>query len=62
MTMTIETANRIWSACYQGTAADTAKGWATYTSTQRRLAIEIRQQEHDRAAGCWGTWDISDRH
>ncbi len=60
--MTLTEANQIWTACYTGTAAEAAEGWATYTSAQRRLAIEIRQQEHDRQQGCWGTWSISDRH
>ena len=57
--MTIETANLIWNACYQGTAADTAKGWATYTSAQRLQAIAVRQDAHD---GQYGIWNISDRH
>ena len=57
--MTLETANLIWNACYQGTAADTAKGWATYTSAQRRQAIAVRQDAHD---GQYGNWNISDRH
>jgi hypothetical protein len=57
--MTLETANLIWNACYQGTAADTAKGWATYTSAQRLQAIAVRQDAHD---GQYGTWNISDRH
>jgi hypothetical protein len=57
--MTLETANLIWTACYQGTAADTAKGWATYTSAQRLQAIAVRQDAHD---GQYGIWNISDRH
>lgn len=61
--MTITEANKIWNACYGSRfASETAEGWATYTSAQRLLAIEVRQQEHDRQRGCWGTWDISDRH
>ena len=58
--MTLETANLIWNACYQGTAAETAQGWATYSDRQRRQAIETR----DAAAngGHYGIWNISDRH
>jgi hypothetical protein len=57
--MTLETANLIWNACYQGTADETAQGWATYTSAQRRQAIQVRQDAHD---GQYGNWNISDRH
>lgn len=61
--MTLTEANQIWEACYGSPlASDTAHGWATYTSRQRQLAIEIRQQEHDRQMGCWGVWNVSDRH
>ncbi len=56
--MTIDQANAIWTACYQGTAAETAEGWATYTNAQRREAIETRDAH---ASGAWGVWDISDR-
>ena len=58
--MTIETAHLIWNACYQGTAADTAKGWATYTSAERMQAIETRDAHAN--GGQWGIWNISDRH
>jgi hypothetical protein len=57
--MTPTQAEQIWQACYGDTDGN---GWATYTSEQRQLAIEIRQQEHDRQRGGWGTWSISDRH
>lgn len=57
--MTIDQANQIWHDCYASTDYDL---WNRYTSEQRLLAIEIRQQEHDRQRGCWGTWSISDRH
>ena len=60
MTMTLETANLIWNACYQGTAAETAKGWATYTSRQRQQAIETRDAHAN--GGHYGIWNISDRH
>jgi len=56
--MTIDQANLIWDACY----GDGTDGWSTYTSEQRQLAIEIRQQDHDHQRGCWGVWNISDRH
>jgi hypothetical protein len=61
MTMTLETANLIWDACYGSPyAADTAKGWATYSSRQRREAIEVRDAHAN--GGQWGIWNISDRH
>ena len=56
--MTIDQANAIWTACYQGTAAETAEGWETYTDRQRREAIETRDAH---ANGGWGVWNISDR-
>jgi hypothetical protein len=58
--MTITEANQIWNDCY-GTSG-VSPSWGKYTSAQRLLAIEIRQQEHDRQRGCWGTWSVSDRH
>jgi hypothetical protein len=58
--MSIEQANLIWDACYGDDI--NSDGWSTYTSEQRQLAIEIRQQDHDRQRGCWGVWNISDRH
>jgi hypothetical protein len=60
-TMTLETANLIWNACYGSTlASETADGWERYTSAQRLQAIETR----DAAAngGHYGIWHISDRH
>jgi hypothetical protein len=57
--MTPTQAEQIWQACYGDTDGN---GWALYTSEQRLLAIEVRQQEHDRQHGCWGTWNVSDRH
>ena len=60
MTMTLETANLIWDACYGSPfAADTAKGWATYTASQRMQAIETRDAHAN--GGQWGIWNISDR-
>ncbi len=41
--MTLDEANTIWNACYQGTADETAEGWNLYTSEQRIEAIETRQ-------------------
>jgi hypothetical protein len=58
--MTIDQANQIWNACYQGTAEETAKGWATYTSAQRLKAIETRDAHAN--GGHYGIWNISDRH
>jgi hypothetical protein len=58
--MTLTEANAIWEACYGSNHV--SKAWGKYNSRQRQLAIEIRQQEHDRQRGCWGVWDISDRH
>jgi hypothetical protein len=61
MTMTLETANLIWNACYGSTlASETAEGWATYTDRQRREAIETRDAHAN--GGQWGIWHISDRH
>ena len=57
--MTLTEANTIWEACYGDT---NGTGWALYTSAQRLLAIEVRQQAHDRQHGGWGVWNISDRH
>ena len=57
--MTIETANLIWNACYQGSVEETAKGWATYTASQRMQAIETRDAHAN--GGQWGIWNISDR-
>jgi len=57
--MSIEQANLIWDACYGDDL--NSDGWATYTSEQRQLAIQIRQQDHDHQRGCWGVWNISDR-
>lgn len=57
--MTITEANRIWADCYGTPDAD---GWSRYTSQQRLMAIEIRQLEHERQRGCWGEWNVSDRH
>ena len=58
--MSIEQANLIWDACYGDDI--NSDGWERYTSEQRLLAIEIRQQDHDHQRGCWGVWNISDRH
>jgi hypothetical protein len=43
MTMTLETANLIWDACYG--EGDCSEGWATYTSAQRNEAIRVRSGE-----------------
>ena len=60
MTMTLETANLIWNACYGSTlASETADGWARYTSAQRMQAIEVRDAHAN--GGQWGVWNISDR-
>jgi hypothetical protein len=59
MTMTLETANLIWNACYGSIdPIDTVGGWATYSSAQRRQAIETRDAH---ANSGWGMWNISDR-
>jgi hypothetical protein len=59
-TMTLETANLIWDACYGSTNGDDiAKAWATYTSAQRMEAIEVRDAHAN--GGQWGIWNISDR-
>jgi len=55
-TMTLETANLIWNACY-GTAA--MDGWDLYTSEQRLQAIETRNAHAN--GGQYGSWNISDR-
>jgi len=55
MTMTLETANRIWEDCYQSTDLTL---WGKYTLTQRMQAIETRDAH---ANGGWGRWNISDR-
>jgi hypothetical protein len=54
--MTIETANRIWSDCYQSTDLTL---WGNYTDAQRRQAIETRDAHAN--GGQWGIWNISDR-
>jgi hypothetical protein len=59
--MTIDEANTIWEACY-GDSTDPANGWDRYSSAERMLAIDTRQWEHDRQRGCWGVWNVSDRH
>jgi hypothetical protein len=56
MTMTLETANLIWDACYGDTSGD---GWQRYTSAQRQQAIETRDAHAN--GGQWGIWNISDR-
>ena len=57
-TMTLETANLIWNACYGDDL--NSDGWSIYSSAQRLQAIETR----DAAAngGHYGIWHISDRH
>jgi hypothetical protein len=57
--MSIDQANLIWDACYGDPQGN---GWEIYTPQERELAIETRQQDHDRQSGTWGTWNISDRH
>jgi hypothetical protein len=59
--MTLAEANAIWEACY-GDSTDPANGWDRYSSAQRMEAIDVRQLEHERLTGGWGTWNISDRH
>jgi len=59
MTMTIDQANQIWTACY-GAGVDTAQGWKVYSNAQRLQAIETRNAHA--AGGQWGSWNISDRH
>ncbi|NBR62100.1 MAG: hypothetical protein EBT86_10800 [Actinobacteria bacterium] len=60
LTMTLETANLIWNACYGSPfASDTAEGWATFTSAERQEAIEVRDAHAN--GGQWGIWNISDR-
>jgi hypothetical protein len=57
MTMTLETANLIWNACYGDDL--NSDGWTRYTSRQRAEAIKVRQ---DAAGGpLWEIWNISDR-
>jgi hypothetical protein len=58
--MTPTQAQQIWNACYGNDT--TWDGWATYTSEQRALAMDVLQQEHDRQRGGWGVWNVSDRH
>lgn len=55
-TMTLETANQIWSDCYQSTDLSL---WDRYTDAQRRQAIETRDAHAN--GGQWGIWNISDR-
>ena len=59
--MTLDEANIIWEACY-GDSTDPANGWDRYSSAERMLAIDTRQQHHAQQQGSWGTWNISDRH
>ena len=60
MTMTLETANLIWNACYGAIDPnDVAGGWAIYSSTERREAIAVRDAHAN--VGQWGNWNISDR-
>jgi hypothetical protein len=57
MTMTLETANLIWNACYGDDL--NSDGWQRYTSAQRQQAIETRDAHAN--GGQWGIWNISDR-
>ena len=57
-TMTLETANLIWNACYGDDL--NSDGWTRYSSAERMQAIETRDAHAN--GGQWGVWNISDRH
>jgi hypothetical protein len=56
-TMTLETANLIWNACYGDDL--NSDGWTRYSSAERMQAIETRDAHAN--GGQWGVWNISDR-
>ena len=56
MTMTLDTANKIWNDCYASTDLTL---WGNYTDAQRRQAIATRDAHAN--GGQWGVWNISDR-
>jgi hypothetical protein len=55
--MTLETANLIWNACYGDDL--NSDGWSIYSSAQRMEAIDVRNAHAN--GGQWGIWNISDR-
>ena len=56
-TMTLETANLIWEACYGDDL--NSDGWSRYSSAERNEAIDTRNAHAN--GGQWGIWNISDR-